>query len=78
MKEGLAVLRDLYLPMKLATGDEGSKLHEKFRQAITNGKFTYGPTAKEANLKHNEDDHTVKLPDGRRFVAKKYAIRPQT
>jgi hypothetical protein len=71
MTEGLAILRDYYLPMKLATGEEASKLHEEFEQHIKSGKFTHGWTAKEANLKHNEDDHTVRTPDGRRVRCEK-------
>jgi hypothetical protein len=76
MTEGLLILRDLYLPMKLAVGDEGSKLHEKFQSRIEVGKFRFGPTAKEATRKHNEEDHTVKLPDGRRIACEK--IRDKT
>lgn len=73
---GLTILRDHYLPMKLAARDESAKLHEEFQQCIKSGNFTFGWTAKEANRKHNEDDHTVKLPDGRRISCEK--IRDKT
>jgi len=76
MVEGLTILRDCYLPMRLAAGEGGPEFYEEFKRRIEDGKFIYGPTAGEANLKHNEDDHTVKTPDGRKLRCEK--IRDKT
>jgi hypothetical protein len=71
MIEGLTVLRDFYLPMKLASGDEKSRLHEEFTKHLEKGRFKYGRSAREANRKHNEEDHTVVLPNGSRIPCEK-------
>ncbi len=74
MTEGLTILRDLYLPMKICAND--GHYFEEFNRRLEAGKFKFGPSAKEATRKHNEDDHTVKLASGRRIGCEK--IRDKT
>ena len=62
LNAGLHVLRDTYIPMRLAEEDsERDRLYREFQERVASLRLTYGKTATEVGRGMAPEDHSIKI-----------------